>query len=306
MAMGTLAAGAGARLLHITDPKGTPWDSRVPRIVTCHDLIPLVLHREYLCAFPGVRAAQRAFDFVRYRSAVRLIAVSEATRRDVVTHLGVDPARVDVVHHGVDHQRFSCHAEEGEAERVKAVLGVSDPFLLYVGGGDRRKRLRLLIRAYARAQRTKDVLLVIAGALTRQQRKVLAGEARAAGVVSRVIFPGFVEERLVPALYRTCLGHVFPSVYEGFGLSVLEAMSCGAPTMTTLEASLAEVAGVAGLSVPADDEDALADALRRLVDDSDLRRDLSVRGPVWARHFTWRRCAAETLECYRKALEELG
>jgi glycosyltransferase involved in cell wall biosynthesis len=85
---------------------------------------------------------------------------------------------------------------------------------------------------------------------------------------------------------------------------VLEAMSCGAPTVTTLETSLAEVAGDAGLSVPADDEAALAGAIRRLVDDSALRRELSVRGPAWAERFTWRRCADETLTCYRKALEE--
>jgi glycosyltransferase involved in cell wall biosynthesis len=211
---------------------------------------------------------------------------------------------VDVVYHGVDPKRFNYHAEEGEAEWVKAAIGVSDPFLLYLGGGDRRKRLPLLIRAYARAQRTRDVVLVIAGALTRHQRKVLAGEARAAGVSSRVIFPGFVADRLVPALYRACLGHVFPSIYEGFGLPVLEAMSCGAPTVTTLETSLAEVAGEAALGVPADDEAALAGAIRRLVDDSALRRELSVRGPAWAAHFTWRRCADETLTCYRKALEE--
>jgi glycosyltransferase involved in cell wall biosynthesis len=303
LTMGSLAAGTGARLLHLTDPKGTPWDSRVPRIVTCHDLIPLVLHREYLGSIPGARATQFVCDFARYRSAVRLIAVSEATRRDLVTHLDVDPDRVDVVYHGVDRKRFNSQAWEGESERVQAALGVSDPFLLYLGGGDQRKRLPLLVRAYARSRRIKEARLVIAGPLSRTQLRILAKEAQASGVFQRVLFPGFVEDPFVPALYRTCLGHVFPSIYEGFGLPVLEAMSCGAPTVTTMETSLAEVAGDASLSVPADDEEALAEAIRRLVDDSALRHELSIRGPEWAARFTWRRCAAETLKCYRKALD---
>lgn len=306
LTMGTLAAGTGARLLHLLDPKGTPWDSRVPRVLTCHDLIPLVLHRDYLSRIPGSRKIRLLRDCIRYRSAHRLIAISEATRRDLITLLGVDPNRVDVVHHGVDHEHFSCKSEEGEAERVKAALGVHDPFLLYIGGGDSRKRLNLLIRAYARAQRTRDVLLVIAGMQSRRHRKLLTCEARAAGVLSRVVFAGFVEEQLVPALYRTCLGHVFPSVYEGFGLPVLEGMSCGAPTLTTRGTALEEVVGDAALTIPADDEEALAEAIRQLVDDSCLRRDLASRGIARAGHFTWRRCAARTVECYRKALEEVG
>jgi len=301
--MGTLAAGTGARLLHLTDPIGTPFDPRVPRILTCHDLIPLVLHREYLGPLPGARSARLVRDFVRYRSAYRLIAISEATQRDLVDRLGVDPARVDVVYHGLDHARFNRSGEVGEAGRVRSAIGVKDPFLLYVGAGDRRKRLSLLIRAYARSGRTREAALVIAGKQTPHQRKQLMQEARRAGVAKRVIFPGFVEDGLIPALYRTCLGYVFPSVYEGFGLPVLEALGCGAPTVTTLETSLAEVAGDAALGVPADDADALAEALRRLIDDSGLRSELSNRGPVRARDFTWRRCAAETLNCYRAALE---
>lgn len=306
LSMGTLAARTGARLLHVLDPKGTPWDSRVPRIVTCHDLIPLILHEDYLTRIPGLRAIQLLRDRIRYHSANRLIAISESTRRDAIALLGIDPNRVDVVYHGVDHERFNRRGEEGELERVEAALGVHGPFLLYIGGADSRKRLELLIRAYAGARRTRDAALVIAGMQSRRRRKKLESAAAAAGVSSRVIFAGFVDDKLVPALYRTCLGHVFPSVYEGFGLPVLEGMSCGAPTITTLETALGEVVADAGLIVPADDEDALAEAIRRLIDDSGLRRDLAARGVAGAARFTWRRCAARTVECYRRALEEVS
>lgn len=304
LAMGTQAARAGARLLHLIDPIGTPWDPQVSRILTCHDLIPLVLHREYLGAIPGARSGRWARDWVRYRSAVRIIAISEATRRDLVAHLGVDPARVDVVHHGVDHNRFSCRPEEGDSERVRALLRRDDPFLLYVGAGDRRKRLPLLVRAFARSGRSREALLVLAGTLTPAQRRALELEARACGVPARVVFTGFVADGFVPALYRSCLAVVFPSVYEGFGLPVLEALACGAPTVTTAATAMPEVAGDAGLTVPADNEGALADAIARLVDDAGLRRRLSEGGPAHARRFTWRRCAAETLACYRRALAE--
>ncbi len=304
LAMGTQAARAGARLLHIIDPKGTPWDPRVPRIVTCHDLIPLVLYREYRGPIPGTRTAQRLRELARYGSARRLIAVSEATRRDLVHQLGLSSARVDVIHHGVDHARFTCRREVGEVERVAALLGRDDPFLLHVGAGDRRKRLELLVRAFALSRRSREALLVLAGPLTQSRRRCLEHEARRTGVFARVVFAGFVADGLVPALYRSCLAVVFPSVYEGFGLPVLEAMGCGAPTVTTGATAMPEVAGDAGLTVPADNADALADAIARLVDDAGLRRRLSEGGPAQARRFTWRRCAAETLACYRRALAE--
>lgn len=306
LTMGTLAAGSGARLLHLTDPKGTPWDCRVPRIITCHDLIPLILYKQYMGSFPGARFGRRLRDVIRFRSAVRLIAISEATRRDAIERLGLHPDRIDVVQHGVDHERFCTRSAAGESEQVNAALNVRDPFLLYVGGGDPRKRLDLLIRAFAQSGRTRDVQLVIAGALTSYQRRALAVEAEAAGVSSRVVLAGFVDEGRMPALYRACLGHVFPSIYEGFGLTVLEAMSCGAPTVTTLTTSLGEVAGNASLTVPADDQEALAEAIRKLVDDSNLRQELSVRGRTWALQFTWRQCALQTVACYRRALEEAG
>ncbi len=140
--MGGLLKRMNSRLVHLPDPPGTPFDRRQRRIVTCHDLIPLVLAKHYLSPLPGSRLLQRERDKARYKTAARVIAISEATRRDLIEQLGILPERIDVVHHGVDHERFTSHAGPGEQAELQAALNISGPYLLYLGAGDVRKNLR--------------------------------------------------------------------------------------------------------------------------------------------------------------------
>jgi glycosyltransferase involved in cell wall biosynthesis len=302
--LGGLVSDLSCRLLHLPDPPGTPYDRRARRIVTCHDLIPLVLAKQYLSPLPGAAALQRARDNARYKGAARVIAISEATRRDLVAQLEIPPERIDVVHHGVDHERFNTHETPGERELLTQQLGLDGPYLLYMGAGDVRKNLPLFVRAYARSGVARDVTLVMAGPISERARSALRAAAAASGVETRLKLLGYVEEALIPALYRQCLAHVFPSSYEGFGLTVLEAMACGAPTLTTGFSSLGEVAGDAALTLQYLDEESFGSELRRLVEDAGLRADLRRRGPLRAREFTWQRCAARTLSCYQRALAE--
>lgn len=302
--MGSLLARAHSRLVHLPDPPGTPFDRRAPRIVTCHDLIPLVLAKDYLSPLPGARLLQRERDRARYQTAARVIAISEATRRDLIEQLGVAPERVDVVHHGVDHERFHASPAGDEAALLRQELGISEAFLLYLGAGDVRKNLPLLVRAYAKSGVAKDVQLLLAGPISKRARARLQQEAEATGVGERVKLLGYTDEKYVVPLYRQCLAHVFPSSYEGFGLTVLEAMACGAPTLTTALSSLGEVAGDAALTLTELREEPFADQLRRLVSDRELRAELRRRGLTHARKFTWERCAADTLSCYGRALRE--
>jgi glycosyltransferase involved in cell wall biosynthesis len=267
-------------------------------------LIPLVLAKDYLSPLPGARLLQRERDKARYETAARVIAISEATRRDLVEQLGVLPERVDVVHHGVDHERFNLNADGDEAALLAVEVGISEPFLLYLGAGDARKNLPLLVRSYAQSGVAKDVLLVLAGPISKRARVRLLQEASDAGVAERVKLLGYTEEKYVVPLYRQCLAHVFPSSYEGFGLTVLEAMACGAPTLTTAFSSLGEVAGDAAIKLTELSEEPFAHELRRLVSDVVLRGDLRQRGLLHARGFTWERCAAQTLACYQRALDE--
>lgn len=293
-----------ARLVHLPDPPGTPFDRRQRRIVTCHDLIPLVLAKDYLSPLPGSRALQRARDKARYKTAARVIAISEATRRDLIEQLEIAPERIDVVHHGVDHVRFSALAQPNERALVAESLGLHAPYLLYMGAGDVRKNLPLFVRAYAQSGVASDVELVFAGPLSARERATLARTAAEGGVAERVKLLGYVDDALLAPLYRQCLAHVFPSSYEGFGLTVLEAMACGAPTLTTAFSSLGEVAGDAALTLSELGEENFAAELRRLVSDAALRDDLRRRGLERVKSFTWERCAAQTLGCYQRALDE--
>jgi glycosyltransferase involved in cell wall biosynthesis len=304
--LGGLARRTGARLLHLPDPPGTPIDGRLPRIVTCHDLIPLLLARHYLAPIPGARALQWARDFARYRLARRVIAISEATKRDLIEHLGVAPERIDVVHSGVDHERFSAMQIDGERERLTLRLGFDAPYLLCLGASDVRKNLPLLVRAYAQSGVARDAKLLFAGPISARQRSRLAQVIRETGLEERVQILGYVDDALLVALYRHCLAHAFPSSYEGFGLPILEAMACGAPTLTSTLSSLGEVAGDAALTLPALDLDLLAAGIQRIVSDQELRSTLRARGLTHVKGFTWQRCAEQTLRCYERALAGLA
>ncbi len=301
LSLGTLARRTGARLLHLPDPPGTPIDMRIPRIISCHDLIPLILHRQYL-KLPGQRMLQWLRDLARYRTAHRVIASSHSTKHDVIERLGIAPELIDVVHLAVDHERFNTVRIPDEERRVRELLGFDGPFIVYVGAADARKGVDLLIRAYARSRLSPTVPLVIAGPLSAKQTDRFRALALQEGVANDVRLHGYVDDDLVTALYRTCLMHVFASAYEGFGLTVLEAMACGAPTITTRTSSLGEVAADAALTLETRTVPALTAAMDELSVDSALQADLRQRGLVHAKTFTWERCASETLDCYLRAL----
>jgi glycosyltransferase involved in cell wall biosynthesis len=303
--LGSLARRTGARLLHLPDPPGTPIDMRQPRIVTCHDLIPLVLAKQYLAPVPGARTLQWARDVARYRTARRVIAISEATRRDLIEHVGVAPERIDVVHSGVDHDRFSALPGEGERERLLDRLGFDAPFLLCLGASDARKNLPLLVRAFGKSGVAQDLKLVFAGPISPRQRQRLERAVQDSGVSGRVLILGYIDDALLVALYRHCLAYIFPSSYEGFGLPILEAMACGAPTLTSTLSSLGEVAGEAALRLPSLEVDVLASGIAKIASDSALRAGLRARGLEHVKAFTWQRCARQTLKCYQRTLAEM-
>ncbi len=279
---------------------------RQPRIVTCHDLIPLVLAKQYLAPLPGARALQWARDVARYRTALRVIAISEATRRDLIRYVGVAPERIDVVYSGVDLERFSAAPVAGEREQMIAQLGFDAPFLLCLGASDARKNLPLLVRAFGDSGVSKDVRLVFAGPISGKQRARLEEAVRAAGVARSVSILGYIDDALLGALYRHCLAYVFPSSYEGFGLPILEAMASGAPTLTSTLSALGEIAGDAALTLPGIERELLASGIARIASDSELRSTLRARGLEHVKAFTWERCAKQTLKCYERALAEVA
>jgi glycosyltransferase involved in cell wall biosynthesis len=180
--------------------------------------------------------------------------------------------------------------------------GVEPPYILYVGSLEKRKNLPRLLQAYARLrQDLPGWKLVIVGARKWKSAPIFDTLSRL-GLEPYVHFTGFVEEDDLPALYNGADLFCFPSLYEGFGLPVLEAMACGTPVVTSSTSSLPEVAGEAALLVDPYDVEAIAAAMRRVLSDPELAQDLRARGLARAAQFTWERTARETIAVYERVL----
>ena len=262
-----------------------PLTAPAASIVTVHD----VGFRHFHQAHPP---RQRLYLDLTTRWAVRraaaLLADSDATRRDLVHLYRADPARVHIVYPAVG-PAFTPDAAPGEAERLQADYGLGR-YLLYVGSLQPRKNIGTLIEAFARAQ--PDATLALAGGIGwggEDQR--LRARVAELGLQARVRFLGHVPAADLPALMRGALALALPSLYEGFGMPLAEAMACGTPVLASNTSSLPEVVGAAGLLLPPTDVAAWADALAQAATDTALRDRLRERGLARARLFTWERAA---------------
>lgn len=244
----------------------------------------------------------RALKTRRYRDiaerAARIITISENTRREFLQHHQVPEDRVRVVPLGVSTETFHPRAREEEAAAA-AKYGLDGDYLLYVGALTTRKNIRRLITAFGQIARSGDLTLALVG------RPGYGCEAEMAavselGLEDRVLSLGYVDDANLPALYSGARLLVFPSLHEGFGLPLLEAMACGTPCVTSNVTSLPEVAGDAALLVDPRDTDAIAGAILALLGDEALCDDLRQKGLARARQFPWERTARETLAIYRE------
>jgi glycosyltransferase involved in cell wall biosynthesis len=227
-----------------------------------------------------------------------IIAVSEHTRRDVTRLMGIPADRMTVIHGGVD-QAFRPIEARAELERVRAEYDLPLRFVLFFGTLEPRKNLVTLLEAYAALLQEDPALapLVVAGRKGWRYQESLR-RIRDRGLTERVVLTDWVRDEDVPALLNLAQVLVFPSRYEGFGLPPLEAMACGTPVISSNAASLPEVVGDAGVLVEPLDAAALAAALRRVLQDEALRRELRAKGLRQASRFTWERAARETLAVY--------
>jgi glycosyltransferase involved in cell wall biosynthesis len=268
-------------------------------VITIHDLTTLLFPEFHT---PQVRALQdQKLRFTQTQADV-VIAVSESTKRDLEQHLGLDPSRVHVVHNGVDSSFHPLPAEDLVAALSPLGLAPQD-YILNVGTIEPRKNLVRLLEAYARLWQTAPRTtpkLVVAGAKGWLYERVF-DRVDALGLEDHVIFLGRVESQVLPALYNGARLFVYPSLYEGFGLPVLEAMACGAPTITSDGSSLPEVAGDAAVLVDPHDVVQIAEAMGELLEDAGKCDRLRQAGPKRATQFTWEAAARQTLAIYEGA-----
>jgi glycosyltransferase involved in cell wall biosynthesis len=268
---------------------------RVARVVTLLDLIwihyPQTMARRATIGMKIVAPTSA-------RRAHRVIAISEAAKRDLIVTLGLHPAKIDVTPLGVNLDEVVAPTAEADL-RARLELG-DDPVLLCVAQKREHKNLGTLIRALAGLEDDR-VRLVLPGSSTPHERELQALAAEL-GVAERVRFPDWVSDADLEGLYRLATAFVLPSFVEGFGLPILEAMRRGVPVVCSAGTSLEEVAGDAALLFDPRSTVELAAAIERLLGDGELRDDLVRRGHARCRELTWKATARGTLDTYRRAI----
>lgn len=278
-------------------------------IVTVHDLIPLVFPETYL-ASPAKRRLYLGRNRVVAQKADRIITDSEASKADIVKRLGVSEEKVRIVYLAAG-RGFRPAQNLDSIAKVRKKYSIPGKYILGIGGSEPRKNVGTLIRAFqlfmgeagdlpGLAQRgasdSNGIFLVIIG------DKWHSSELDKATLPPNVVVTGFVPEEDMVALYQGAEVFVYPSLYEGFGLPVLEAMACGTPVITSNVSSLPEVAGEAAIMTNPCDIGEIAGAIGRVVSNDSLLTELSRKGLRRAAGFSWEKTARETLSVYEEVM----
>ncbi len=286
-----------------------PLGLRAPYVVTIHDLM-WIEARALASGFLPVRLANGAWYTWNIGRAVRgsrrIIAISEATRDAIARIYPAAADKVRVVRHGVDHERFD-RAHVGPRSLIDDIVPPGTSYSVCVGQGSPYKNHARMLRAFVKAMqgRSEPHKLVLVRRFSRvdaEMRALLSDPE-----VMRYVVPvSHVSDEKLLALYGHATMLLFASLYEGFGMPALEAMNLGLPVLGSSTPAVAEVVGEAALKPDPRDEDAIAAAMKQLVDDAALRERLRELGMQRAKQFTWERAAKETLAVYREALSEPG
>jgi glycosyltransferase involved in cell wall biosynthesis len=271
---------------------------RARTVVTIHDLA-----HEHYPEFFHPAEAMRMKKMVRWTAsrADHILTVSEFSAADISQRFGVPHEKITVAYQAAAPD-FQPRDRERCQEHIAKTYGIRPPFLLYVGRIQARKNLPRLVEAYARLLKYgADAKLVMVGKKDWQSEQVLI-KIKDLGLENQVIFPGFIPFADLPLFYNAAEIFIFPSVFEGFGLPVMESMASGVPTITSHGSSLEEVAGNGALLVDPNDTESITEALSKVLGDAELRRDLASRGLKRSAEFKAGELAEKTLDVYRSLI----
>ncbi|MHB8682768.1 MAG: glycosyltransferase family 4 protein [Dehalococcoidia bacterium] len=291
----------GIDVLHSTHHTLPLAPMRCRRVVTVHDVTFFRIPARYP---PARRLYMQASTRLAAAVADAIIVPSRAVRDDVLRALGVAASKVRVVYEAPAARFVPVDREHAAA--IMGAYGIDAPYILSVGSLEPGKNRARLIRAVhaLHGEGFRQRLVVVGQRAWRfEEELALVGEL---GMEGRVVFPGYVRDEHLPALYAGADAFALPALYEGFGLPVVEAMACGTPVLTSNTGATAEVAGDAALLVDPLSAGAIRDGLRALLSDAALREDLRARGLRRAAEFSWRRAADETLAVYESAVRGAG
>ena len=274
-----------------------PFFSPVEYVFTMHDVSPLV----YPDFYPTNMRRSLKFLISRgLRKAKLIVCPSEHARETTAEHFGVDPDRISVVHHGID-SRFRPLPEEEAPDTVRERYQIRAPYALYVGKLMLRKNIVRMLEAFDLLRRDAPELTLVLCGRRFWDTHFLDEAIVRLRLQDRVVELGYVPDADLPLLYAGAEMALYPTLFEGFGFPVLEAMACGTPVVTSNVSCLPEIAGDAALLVDPQKVEEIAAAMRRLHADAALRRTLREKGLARAALFTWQRAAEQMVEVYRRA-----
>ena len=270
-------------------------------VVTIHDIIHL-LYPDFL---PSPLALFYANNMIRYalRRGDRIITVSQNTANDLARFFTMNLEKVDVIYNGVQ-ETFHQRVPQEKAKPWREKFNIQSPYVLFVGNPKPHKNLDRVVKAFAQVVKrgNPDTSLVCVGGREPEYFKIRQ-RAEQLGIGDRILLVGLVPDEALPSIYQGATLFLYPTLYEGFGLPVIEAMASGVPVITSNTSALKEIAeGYAHLVDPLD-VDALADAISHYLEDSEHRISLSTLGLQRSETFCWRQAAQETLDSYYRALE---
>lgn len=270
------------------------------KIVTIHDLIPYIMPQTvgkgYLLKF--LKEVPKVLDM-----SDGILTVSEWSKKDILRFFPIDEKKVFVAPLAADSKYVPLNKDYCR-ELLASVYNITKPYILYVGGFSARKNVKTLITAFSKIYKkfNSDINLVIVGE-KRDEGQLLNEFSCNLHAASKIIFTGFAPEAHLPLLYSACEVFVYPSLYEGFGLPPLEAMSCGAPVITSNLTSIPEVVKDAGILINPYIEEELSEAIIKLVNNENLRRIYSEKALIRSKDFSWSKTAEKTLEAYKTVYE---
>ena len=304
MFLQNLAVKEDADLIHFYYNWSFPFRKKVPCVLTVHDVIPFTFREAMgflmnrLIYRPSLRLACKLNDVI--------VTVSQYSRKDIARKVGVPVDKIRVIPNGL--REPTIHDPERDAD-VKKRFGLGAGYVLNVGGIHERKNIARLVQAFARVCRSTGYKgsLVVTGSISgapyqEKMRRLCEAAVACSRMQGRVVFTGFVTEQEVDALFRGADLFAYPSLYEGFGIPVLEAMKAGTPVVTSNLTAMPEVAGDAAVSVNPYSVEELATAMERVLSDHELRTTLKRKGAERAQRFSWQ----ITCEEYYRLYEELS
>ncbi len=272
-------------------------------VLTVYDLIPWLFPTHYYRTFQArlVRGYLYHLRLRAVREADKVIVLSKASKRDLCALMGVPGHKVIPIHLGLPKGLASIQ-DEAQMNKVLTKYGIPKEYILYLGGFDYRKNLGHLMRAYASllTNRLWDGYLVIAGTGVKREVAKVRQMIQGLGLQERILLPGFIADEDLLALYSGAKVFVFPSLYEGFGLPVLEAMACGIPVVTSNVSALPEVVGDAAIQVDPYDVQALAEAIIEVLRSERVRGEMRAKSLLRAKSFSLEDEARRTLSVYEE------